>query len=161
MLNCHLPICQNVHDTLSDTPLRLHFPPSPLPPAVAWPQLVPQHVIMDCCRNYFNGTVWTKPQTCAVCQARTGRVRKPSDCFCRLLTVHSLYSMPSAFLQHRQFMTQNYLSFSTRHSTTLCLPVLLHRILYQLLKNYRGLLPTSMTSVLCSPVRVRWSPKAV
>jgi len=47
--------------------------PSSLPPVHAWPQVVPQHVIVDCCRNYFNGTIWTKPQTCAVCaRARTG-----------------------------------------------------------------------------------------
>jgi Domain of unknown function (DUF6570) len=52
-------------------------PPSSLPPVVAWPQLVPQHVTVDCCRNYFNGTVWTKPQTCAVCaRARTGAKTK-------------------------------------------------------------------------------------
>ena len=52
-------------------------PPSSLPPVVAWLQLVPRHVIIDCCRNYFNGTVWSKPQTCALCaRARIGAKSK-------------------------------------------------------------------------------------
>lgn len=42
-------------------------PPCSLPPVTDWPRVVPQHTMINCCRNYFNGTVWVKPQTCAVC----------------------------------------------------------------------------------------------
>jgi hypothetical protein len=67
--------------------------PSSLPPVLDWPQITPQHVVLDCCRNYFDATVWTKPQTCAVCaRARTGTKSKwllvPfTDCALPLLNI--------------------------------------------------------------------------
>lgn len=50
-------------------PHELKKPPaaSPLEPVSDWPQLVPKHTIMKCCRNYYEGTKWLQPQACAVC----------------------------------------------------------------------------------------------
>lgn len=42
-------------------------PPSPLTPVSDWPTIVPRDTVLQCCRNYYEGTKWVMPRACAVC----------------------------------------------------------------------------------------------